>query len=365
MSWEKISFRDFFRLFYGSCEKGFFIEMRYTLSQDFSGGKIKRLWGDTKNIDEWVDGIEGALRTLPHNIHFTPAARSEPSGRKDTVALVPALWTDIDNMSRNEIKKIISELCELDMSPNLLVSSGWGTYLFWLLEHPSIDRARAENANRIAAMLSDGDMGAVNISHTLRAPGSFNCKTSVPRPVLPFLLSETRYREDVLFTRMEEYEKLFTDFKSGAADGFWRGEREKTKKTGVRESDFPPLFNPGEKGWKTIAESGTLECPILRAAIVSPEKLSYSGWMSIGAALRRVCGQTGGEEAFRSLSKLSKTKYSPEGFARGWGSICENDMKPWGCSKVTEGTSCLLSDRCKGIMSVMYKIMPRKPKAEG
>lgn len=353
---EKISKDSFFSFLYGEVPEKNFIEMRYTLAQGFGESKIFSVWGKTGGLAEWLKGTDEAFRRLPHNIHFTPAPRNEPSGKKTAVSLIPALWTDIDNMSGEAEENLYGELESLDLTPNLAVSSGWGTYLFWVLEKPSLDLMRSEEMNRAAALLTGGDTGAVNISHTLRSPGSFNCKTSVPRPVVPFLLREKRYPEKELYGRIGECASLYQEYLAAS-------ESKKTPSVRYIEDkgargEFPLLETPV---WKDV---GTVRCPLLNTALRSPDMLSYSGWMSLGGALRMVCGETEGEKAFTSLSRLSSIKYSSSGCIRTWKNICEKNMRAWNCAKTGEGAYCPESGSCKGIVSVLYQIMPRKEKTK-
>lgn len=339
------------------------MEIRYTLSQGFGDSRVNRVWGTVGGLEEWLDEIEPVLRTLPHNVHFTPAVRNARTGHKKAVECVPALWTDIDNKSPEDIARILSGLDDLDISPNLSVSSGWGTYLFWLLEHPEKDIAAAEKMNRTLALLCEGDTGAVNAAHTLRLPGSFNCKTSVPREVAPYLHSEKKYDTKALLRTLEECESLFLEY-TGSATGSStpRVQRKDDGASAVRGDarKFSLLPSPGDEGWKMIGESGEArECPLMRSALLHPDTLSYPGWMSLAGALRLLCGAEAGGDAFYSLSRLSKVKFTPDGTKRTWGAVCDKELKPWSCEKTPEGLSCPNRSSCKGILSVLGKVVWR------
>lgn len=359
---EKLTKEAFFSLLWGRAQKGLHVEMRYTLSQSFGEGRIFSTWGKTGEEGEWLAELEQAFSTSPHNIHFTPAPRKTRSGSKSAVACVPALWTDIDNKSPEQIDEILANLKDIEIPPSLLVSSGWGTYLFWLLESPAMDTRDGEYGNRIVSLLSEGDMGALNVSHTLRSPGSRNWKTSAPRDVEAFLLLKERYDWEELLGTLRSYGSMLNDYEKEHSPSTGVSGERATGEYKKGAGNFVPWRMP--EFWEELLEKEpSASCPLVKSAVANPNEVDYEEWLSMGSAL---CigfqDDREGEKAFHSLSALSSLKYNPADCSLKWAEIRDKGLKPWGCERLTNGARCSRRGECRGILSVLGRSMPRKGK---
>lgn len=92
--------------------------------------------------------------------------------RKKDADGVCFLWADIDKaLTEGEREK----LCKDEFAPSVMVCSGTGYHLYWLLDDFYTDKIAAERKNRWLATRFDADM-CVDVSRVLRVPGTFNCK---------------------------------------------------------------------------------------------------------------------------------------------------------------------------------------------
>lgn len=100
------------------------------------------------------------------------------------------LWVDVDRpgVSPDELAAWTS----LDRGPSLIVRSGGGYHLYWVLDEFSTDIPRIEAANRFLAERLKGD-NAVDVSRILRVPGSKNFKKEESRAVSVLFSSEKRF----------------------------------------------------------------------------------------------------------------------------------------------------------------------------
>jgi hypothetical protein len=103
---------------------------------------------------------------------------------KDNIENIPGVWCDIDF---KEVPKdlVAKRLKEFPLKPSIIVQSGGGAHIYWLLKEPaekSESKAVEDVNHRIAAYLG-GDDNACDIARVLRVPGTHNYKYEPPRPV--------------------------------------------------------------------------------------------------------------------------------------------------------------------------------------
>ncbi|HDH91583.1 MAG TPA: hypothetical protein ENF38_01390 [Candidatus Aenigmarchaeota archaeon] len=113
------------------------------------------------------------------HICFGVATRKQRKGTKENCFYLPALWADLD---KNDI--VLNGVPE----PTLIINSGKGKHLYWLLEKPirlepdwkisSIEAILEGIAQKVGA-----DTNPKDISRVLRLPGSFNPKYDPQIPV--------------------------------------------------------------------------------------------------------------------------------------------------------------------------------------
>jgi len=113
------------------------------------------------------------------HICFSAATRKQKSGTKKSAFYLPALWADLD-INILQLNKL--------PEPTIIINSGKGKHLYWMLEKP----VRLEPEWKIAlieailegiAETISADKNAKDISRVLRLPGSVNYKYKPPVPV--------------------------------------------------------------------------------------------------------------------------------------------------------------------------------------
>lgn len=122
------------------------------------------------------------------NLYFGVGTRDGNGGKKENVVNIPYVWADVDFKSTpRDIAK--EHLGKFPFKPSLIVSSGGGFHLYWMLKEPAgkSDFAAVEDVNRrIAEKLGDDDVH--DAARILRIPDTFNRKPEYnPSPLCEVL----------------------------------------------------------------------------------------------------------------------------------------------------------------------------------
>ena len=131
----------------------------------------------------WTDAHKKIPETIDtkHDVYFGPAMRKQPGDEKHDVLGTKVLWVDVDDLARP-----LSTL-----PPSLIVFSGHGWHLYWILDKPVLEVKRIEELNKIlAADVPTADASCFNANRVLRIPGTVNEK-DLDKPV-PVSLRENR-----------------------------------------------------------------------------------------------------------------------------------------------------------------------------
>lgn len=126
-------------------------------------------------------------------IYFGVSTRYGDAGKKMDCYRVRCVWCDLDSTD-----KTLTEIKALKPQPNLVVESGGGFHLYWMLQHPLLVRrderwSIIEAVNRGLCNKFDGDKMAVDASRILRVPDFFNHKYEPARKVIAHFLRSTPY----------------------------------------------------------------------------------------------------------------------------------------------------------------------------
>jgi len=162
--------------------------------------ELRALPGGVQNFVGLIDeeGIERFLvRHARRDIYFGVATRREPGdGSLGNCHVIAALWVDIDFKDTAE-EKARRALERFTLPPSIIVRSGGGLHVYWLLREPVEVR---DEATRLRAILRGlafdlgGDLKAAEPARILRVPGTLNSKYDPPRPVTVETLDpERRY----------------------------------------------------------------------------------------------------------------------------------------------------------------------------
>ena len=115
------------------------------------------------------------------NLFFGVATRNG-GGTKEHVVNIPAVWCDCD--FKDSSREIIAEkLKAFPFKPSIIVKSGGGVHLYWLLKEPALngDIPEIEDINHRIAEQLGGDHNACDGARVLRVPDTLNHKYDPPR----------------------------------------------------------------------------------------------------------------------------------------------------------------------------------------
>jgi hypothetical protein len=165
-----------------------------------------------KHLNEWNNTDPKA------HIYFGVAPRNNnKQGKKENIDFITSLWVDIDIgetghkkvssfNSKQEAEQFISKMTP---EPSIIVFSGYGFHLYWLLKEP----VKVEKVNDIENILNgliertQGDSGTGDITRILRVPGTLNYK--IPENLIPCKV--VRMNPDLKYT--------LADFQDVAKEG--------------------------------------------------------------------------------------------------------------------------------------------------
>ena len=167
------------------------------------GGAEKPIF--TRNPDDVVAYCQHHNR-LGNGIFFGLATRDSQrlGGKREHCRELPCLWAEIDI---HKFGMTVEEACLILLScplpPSVIVSSGRGLHVYWLLREPlsvtwapmgeDAEKARVEVATRGLARIFNGDTNACDITRVLRLPGTHNTKEGSLLPCRVLEASWARY----------------------------------------------------------------------------------------------------------------------------------------------------------------------------
>jgi len=136
--------------------------------------KARLFTRDLGDVRRFVEGHSD------QSLYFGVATR-ERGGDKAHCRDIPALWCDVDFKTTPE-PRARESMKSLTMTPSIVVSSGGGWHLYWLLAEPtSASDVRIEPTLRGLARALGGDRAAAEIARIMRLPGTTNWKYDPPR----------------------------------------------------------------------------------------------------------------------------------------------------------------------------------------
>lgn len=139
--------------------------------------------------------------TAPCDVYFGVSVRKTNSnGKKENCLFLPALYVDIDYGAVGHKKgslftskeKALQHLHSLNLNPSVIIESGHGLHVYWLLSEPLLlnhdSISKSESIMKTLQFISGGD-STKDVSRILRVPYTKNFKT------LPESLAEIVYAD--------------------------------------------------------------------------------------------------------------------------------------------------------------------------
>lgn len=137
-----------------------------------------------------LDGVEKFVVSFgrDHDLYFAVAARrTRENGRLSNCGVLRAYWADIDFKATPEPEARALLAAFVYPEPTLMVRSGNGLHLYWILNTPvDLQTCATECKRRLigTAEALGGDLSSAEPAHVLRLPGTKNFKYNPPREVL-------------------------------------------------------------------------------------------------------------------------------------------------------------------------------------
>lgn len=138
-------------------------------------GGMGQLWHTCDRPNAIVETIQGLGQRT--DVYIGGAPRRHRHGGIDAIERVWALWADLDTVEAIEACKRFAP------PPSVVVHSGTGRHAWWPLLEP-LAPPHARIALRRLAHTLGADMASAEPARILRPAGTFNHKTSPPRPVV-------------------------------------------------------------------------------------------------------------------------------------------------------------------------------------
>jgi hypothetical protein len=159
--------------------------------------EIRPLPGKQEFFDiENIVGIKAHCdRYHKSNLYFGVATRDGKGGKKENIIHIPCVWCDVD--FKDTPREVAAQnLKEFPFRPSIIVKSGGGIHLYWVLKEPAEkqDITAIEDINHRIADQLGGDHNACDAARVLRVPGTKNRKYN-PAP-----LCEVTQQNDFFYT---------------------------------------------------------------------------------------------------------------------------------------------------------------------
>lgn len=158
----------------------------YFWTDDDGGGQKCTLWQDLLQVPRarlpkvWLERLNCYFGIHPTRQR---GADSYTRAKVADIALINCLYAEIDNLQTpEEVQECIDWLLEdMPCRPSLIIWSGGGLHIYWLLDAPfALDsdaaRERAILAQRAIVAYIGGDIAVHDLARVLRVPGSINHK---------------------------------------------------------------------------------------------------------------------------------------------------------------------------------------------
>ena len=187
---------------------------------------------------------------LNYDVYVGVAPRRGSDGTRAGVGRLGAVWSDLDAKDGHTVDSHLRQLEDLTYPPSILVLTGGGCHAYWLLLKHLDGLEQLERAEGLMRRLGRGLGGdpVWDRARILRAPGTFNHKYAVPRPV-ELERFEPRLRYDL--DELEEMAEAFPD--EDAPEGVPTAGR-----SSVRRDALAAPIREGERNVTLASVAGSL-----------------------------------------------------------------------------------------------------------
>ncbi len=152
--------------------------------------EIRRITADGVLKREMFSDIRAVKKFLTNgntdgwNVYVGQATRisnftAKGAGAKDQLHSARVFWADLDFKKKGDPKRLITALKTFPMKPSMVVNSGNGVHLYWVLDEP-YDLNTEDKRTRFECILKGicdalgGDRAVTDSSRIMRVPGTTN-----------------------------------------------------------------------------------------------------------------------------------------------------------------------------------------------
>ena len=196
---EKARLRLFFKVLFQRVNG--FVEIK-----TIKGRQAKRYFYPTSDLERLTSDLTSGLPEFKDtNVFFGTCPRKERRGKEENVDEIACVWVDLDCYGER-IEKL-RKLKQFNLKPSIIVNSGRGLHLYWLLDrvYPiknQKERLKIKGYVRGLSKALGGD-SAFDLIRVLRVPGTTNLKE--PDNPLPVKLSEFNPDRKITLKDLEPY----------------------------------------------------------------------------------------------------------------------------------------------------------------
>jgi len=173
-------------------------------------GQAKRYFYPTSDLERLTSDLTSAPEFKDTNVFFGTCPRKERKGKEENVNEIACVWVDLDYYKEKTEKlrtKKLKKLKAFDLRPSIVINSGRGLQLYWLLDkvYPienEKERLRIKGYVRGLSRTLGGDP-TFDLVRVLRVPGTVNFKQ--PNNPLPVELSEFYPDRKITLKDLEPY----------------------------------------------------------------------------------------------------------------------------------------------------------------
>jgi len=255
--------------------------------------QVERVWPEIED-----------LNNMGYDIHCTIVARLRESTRKSNKEhalperlVVTCVWADLDvgpDKPYRTMLDALNAIKALRLVPNLIVESGSGLHVYYLLAEPrEVSKDRFESLLRSLANLLKGDPGAARATRLMRVPNTKNWKDMKhPRLAKARFIGKRGYRLRDLEARWK-VEPVAEDAKNNE-----NGKHD--DHAPAQQGDFFDLFKPHVEKLTRSGEQATGLCPFH-----DDHNPSFSLNVRSGLWVCFACGRDGNWHTFRRERGIS------------------------------------------------------------
>jgi hypothetical protein len=185
-----------------------FIDIRtFKIGESGKPEKVDYFFHRIKDIDGLIK-LLGTEHFKNLNIHFGVAPRARQSGTEKDVETLTCFWCDFDCKRKNKPdlptkEEALKKIEKLKIAPSIIVDSGQGYHLYWLLTKPvnikeRIDVLKLRGVLAGLSKILGGDSAGKDLSRCLRIPNTLNIKGENPDGLPVWLIKfEPALRYDI------------------------------------------------------------------------------------------------------------------------------------------------------------------------